>query len=353
MDGREKAARLELLAFQLSEIEKVAADRGRGRGARREQAGARQRRARAASVRGVLRDAVRQRRGRARGAGECVEAGGRAGVARSAVRGLSGGARRDQVPARGPGALPEALRRWHRRVARAPAAGRGSAGQPRAIEAEVRPVARRGDREGARARSRTGFADGAGERGVPSSRRRSRRRGAVPRRRPASCPARARTASQRFARELERCWPSWRWRRRGSRCGSTLAPLPEEAWTERGIDQAEFFLSPNPGEDLRPLARIVSGGELSRVMLALKTMSVDDSREQDADLRRGGCRHRRASGGRRGLAARRARRPVPGAVHHAPAADRGARGDALPDRQDGATRSHRDVGSTARRCGSY
>ncbi len=34
-------------------------------------------------------------------------------------------------------------------------------------------------------------------------------------------------------------------------------------------------MSPNPGEDLRPLARIVSGGELSRVMLALKTLSAD------------------------------------------------------------------------------
>ena len=36
----------------------------------------------------------------------------------------------------------------------------------------------------------------------------------------------------------------------------------------RGIDHGEFFLSPNLGEDPRPLARIVSGGELSRVMLA-------------------------------------------------------------------------------------
>lgn len=50
----------------------------------------------------------------------------------------------------------------------------------------------------------------------------------------------------------------------------------EGAWTERGIDAGEFFLSPNPGEDLRPLARIVSGGELSRVMLALKTLAVRD-----------------------------------------------------------------------------
>jgi DNA repair protein RecN (Recombination protein N) len=51
-------------------------------------------------------------------------------------------------------------------------------------------------------------------------------------------------------------------------------PLPEPAWSARGVDQAEFFLSPNPGEDLRPLARIVSGGELSRVMLALKTLTA-------------------------------------------------------------------------------
>ena len=49
-------------------------------------------------------------------------------------------------------------------------------------------------------------------------------------------------------------------------------PMPESAWSARGTDQAEFFLSPNPGEELRPLARIVSGGELSRVMLALKTL---------------------------------------------------------------------------------
>ena len=52
--------------------------------------------------------------------------------------------------------------------------------------------------------------------------------------------------------------------------------LDPEAWSERGIDEGEFYLSPNPGEDLRPLARIVSGGELSRVMLALKTLAAGD-----------------------------------------------------------------------------
>ena len=47
-------------------------------------------------------------------------------------------------------------------------------------------------------------------------------------------------------------------------------------WTPRGIDRVEFFLSPNPGEDVRPLARIASGGELSRVMLALRTIAASD-----------------------------------------------------------------------------
>ena len=39
-----------------------------------------------------------------------------------------------------------------------------------------------------------------------------------------------------------------------------------------GMDQIEFLISPNPGEPLRPLAKIASGGELSRVMLAIKTI---------------------------------------------------------------------------------
>jgi DNA repair protein RecN (Recombination protein N) len=55
------------------------------------------------------------------------------------------------------------------------------------------------------------------------------------------------------------------------RFGDSLA---EAAWSPRGIDAAEFFVSPNPGEELRPLARIVSGGELSRLMLAIKTLTA-------------------------------------------------------------------------------
>jgi DNA repair protein RecN (Recombination protein N) len=40
-----------------------------------------------------------------------------------------------------------------------------------------------------------------------------------------------------------------------------------------GIETIEFLISPNTGEDLRPLARIASGGELSRLMLAVRTVS--------------------------------------------------------------------------------
>jgi len=47
-------------------------------------------------------------------------------------------------------------------------------------------------------------------------------------------------------------------------------------WSAAGIDGVEFFLSPNPGEEVRPLARIASGGELSRVMLALRTLAAPD-----------------------------------------------------------------------------
>ena len=50
--------------------------------------------------------------------------------------------------------------------------------------------------------------------------------------------------------------------------------LPESSWSARGMDAAEFYVSPNPGEELRPLARIVSGGELSRIMLGIKTLTA-------------------------------------------------------------------------------
>ena len=65
-----------------------------------------------------------------------------------------------------------------------------------------------------------------------------------------------------------------------TRCEMRFAPVdPADrgAWTAAGFDSGEIYLSPNPGEDPRPLARIASGGELSRIMLALKTIASADA----------------------------------------------------------------------------
>ncbi len=48
-----------------------------------------------------------------------------------------------------------------------------------------------------------------------------------------------------------------------------------EHYTGNGIDDAEFYISTNPGEKPRPLAEIASGGELSRIMLAIKSVLAD------------------------------------------------------------------------------
>ncbi|MEW9049706.1 MAG: DNA repair protein RecN [Neobacillus sp.] len=43
-------------------------------------------------------------------------------------------------------------------------------------------------------------------------------------------------------------------------------------FTKSGVDHVEFYISTNPGEPLKPLSKIASGGELSRIMLALKSI---------------------------------------------------------------------------------
>ena len=46
-------------------------------------------------------------------------------------------------------------------------------------------------------------------------------------------------------------------------------------YSANGRDEAEFFLAVNPGEPMKPLAAVASGGELSRIMLAVKTVLAD------------------------------------------------------------------------------
>ena len=50
---------------------------------------------------------------------------------------------------------------------------------------------------------------------------------------------------------------------------------PAQHQTANGIDEAEFMISTNPGEDLKPLGHVASGGELSRIMLAIKSVLAD------------------------------------------------------------------------------
>lgn len=51
--------------------------------------------------------------------------------------------------------------------------------------------------------------------------------------------------------------------------------LELEDYTVDGMDEAEFYISTNPGEALRPMGNVASGGELSRIMLAIKTVLAD------------------------------------------------------------------------------
>ncbi len=50
-----------------------------------------------------------------------------------------------------------------------------------------------------------------------------------------------------------------------------VANMDPAEWSERGADTVSFLIAPNLGEELKPLDKIASGGELSRVALALKT----------------------------------------------------------------------------------
>ncbi|HZT89359.1 MAG TPA: DNA repair protein RecN, partial [Stellaceae bacterium] len=62
-----------------------------------------------------------------------------------------------------------------------------------------------------------------------------------------------------------------------ARFRTVLTPLPEEQWGEHGAERVQFEVATNPGAPFGPLARIASGGELSRFMLALKLVLAGGS----------------------------------------------------------------------------
>ena len=49
-----------------------------------------------------------------------------------------------------------------------------------------------------------------------------------------------------------------------------------ETYSVNGMDDVEFLISTNPGEPLKPLEKVASGGELSRIMLALKAVLAEN-----------------------------------------------------------------------------
>ena len=152
--------------------------------------------------------------------------------------------------------------------------------------------------------------------------------------------------------------PSWRWSGPSSRCGSRPSEA-EGQWTRRRHRQRRAL----PVAERRRGPAAAGQDRLGRRAVARHAGAEDPRRDgaerrragrvrQDAHLRRGRCRHRRARrhGGR--AEAGVARRPIPGALHHAPAADRGVRPQSLPDRKARPGRPDRDQRQPAGRRGS-
>ena len=57
-------------------------------------------------------------------------------------------------------------------------------------------------------------------------------------------------------------------------------------YDQTGFDKVQFLLSTNPGEPLKPMAKVASGGETARLMLALKTALAQVDETPDLDFRR-------------------------------------------------------------------
>ena len=68
---------------------------------------------------------------------------------------------------------------------------------------------------------------------------------------------------------------------------TALTPLDETEWSEHGAERVRFEVATNPGAALGPLAKILSGGELARFMLAIKVVLAKAMPVRDPGLRRG------------------------------------------------------------------
>ena len=97
-------------------------------------------------------------------------------------------------------------------------------------------------------------------------------------------------------------------RPRDARRARSRSPSPPGTESAHGRDDVAILLAPHPGAEPRPVAKGASGGELSRVMLAIEVVIAGDRPRADLRVRRGRCRHRRCRGDR-GRAATRAAGP--------------------------------------------
>jgi DNA repair protein RecN (Recombination protein N) len=65
---------------------------------------------------------------------------------------------------------------------------------------------------------------------------------------------------------------------KGGRFALEITPLPEVPFSANGADQITFMVSTNPGQPLAPLSKVASGGELSRISLAIQVATTNCSR---------------------------------------------------------------------------
>ncbi len=87
---------------------------------------------------------------------------------------------------------------------------------------------------------------------------------------------------ERAARQLERAMGGELGRLALPRSAFTVQLAPRDVLRADGADEVEFLFGPNPGEPVRPLARVASGGEASRLWLALKRTSMAHGGPEEA-----------------------------------------------------------------------
>ena len=148
--------------------------------------------------------------------------------------------------------------------------------------------------------------------------------------------ARRQAAGAALTRSVGSCSKASASRRASSRSPSAGEPQPTDepaieldgdavAFDATGADQVVYRLAPNPGEPPRPLARIASGGELSRVALAIKQILAEADRTPVLVFDEVDTGHRWPQRRADRAQSLGTRPPSPGPVRHPPSADRRAR----------------------------